>query len=241
MSQTAKPKKIYFALYDGVEILDVAGPAEVFTQANLVSGRVVYEIHYVSHAQNGITESSSGLGLATKPLPKRLTKFHSLLVPGADALALEKALNDELFMTWLSGAASKAERIASICSGAVLLGRLGLLDGCRVTTHWKALERLQEDNPKAAVERDTLYIQDGDLWTSAGVLSGVDMALAIVAQDLNVTVALKIARNLVIYLVRDGGQSQYSAPIDLQSKASRSERPRLIAWLDEHLKQPKTV
>ncbi|MFP6584904.1 MAG: GlxA family transcriptional regulator [Candidatus Hydrogenedentota bacterium] len=241
MSQTAKSKIVYFALYDGVQILDVTGPAEVFSEANREAGYTVYDIRYASNAPDGVVSSSVGLGLATKPLPKRLMNFHTLAIPGAEAKAIEKVLGDEDFMTWLGNAAKKADRLASICSGAFMLGQLGLLDGRRATTHWMGLEQLQRDNPECKVEHDILYTQDGNLWTSAGVLSGVDMALAIVTQDLSATVALKIARNLVIYLVRDGGQSQFSGPIDFQTKANRSELLSLVAWLEDQLKNHITV
>ena len=224
-----------------MQLLDVSGPAEVFSEANQEMGHQVYDIKYVSHASNGLVISSAGLGLATEPLPKKLRHIHTLMVPGATLSALERAWNDRGFMAWVELAAKKADRIASICSGAMLLGKLGLLDGRRVTTHWLALERLQQDNPKSNVERDTLYTQDGNLWTSAGVLSGVDMALAIVTQDFNASVALKIARNIIMYLVRDGGQSQFSGPIDFQTKANQSELLTLVAWLEDGLKNTITV
>lgn len=241
MSQTAKPRRVYFALYEGVQLLDVAGPAEVLSEANRDCGRPVYDIRYVSRSRSGMVVSSAGLGLATQRLPRTLDAIHTLVVPGADLPALQQALSDRAFMRWLATASGKAKRIASICSGAVLLGRLGLLDGRRVTSHWRALELLQDENPECRVERDTLFVEDGDLWTSAGVLSGVDMALAIVARDVGASVALRIARNIIVYLIRDGGQSQFSGPIDFQTKAQRSELLGLVAWLEEHLSERVTV
>lgn len=241
MSQTAKPQIVYFALYEGVQLLDVSGPAEVFSEANQQMGRQIYDIRYVSNVPTGIVTSSAGLGLATDGLPKNLKNVHTLMVPGAVLPALEKALDDSVFMAWLGKAAKKADRVASVCSGAFFLGDLGLLEGRQVTTHWLGLELLQQNYPNSKVQRDTLYTQDGNLWTSAGVLSGVDMALAIVTQDLSASVALKIARNLVMYLVRDGGQSQFSGPMDFQTKANRSELLSLVAWLEDRLKNHVTV
>ena len=241
MSQTAKPRTVYFALYEGVQLLDVSGPAEVLSEANRGCGRTVYDIRYVSRSTSGIVTSSAGLGLATTRLPRKLDDVHTLFVPGADIPALQGAWEDVAFMRWIGRAAEKAERVASVCSGSVLLGKLGLLDGRSVTSHWRALDFLQEDNPNARVARDTLFIRDDDLWTSAGVLSGVDMALAIVTHDVGASVALEIARNIIVYMVRDGGQSQFSGPIDFQTRAQRSELLRLVAWLEERLGETITA
>lgn len=241
MSQTAKPRKVIFALYDGVQLLDVSGPAEVFSEANTACGRRFYDIRYVSSAAAGMVRSSAGLGLATDRLPRNPGDIHTLVVPGADLPALQGAWSDRAFMKWVGAAARKAERVASVCSGAVLLGRLGLLDGRRVTTHWRALDLLQEENPRCSVQRDVLFVEDGALWTSAGVLSGVDMALAIVSRDLSTSVALKIAQNIIVYLMRDGGQSQFSGPIDFQTKADRGQMLSLVGWLEEHLGNSITV
>ncbi len=241
MSQTANPNIVYFTLYEGVQLLDVSGPAEVLTEANRESGRLLYDIRYVSSATEGAVTSSAGLGLKTEPLPRKLENIRMVVVPGGRNAAIEFAMGDGRFMKWLARATQKAERVASVCSGAFFLGELGLLDGRRVTTHWSALSLLKERYPNANVASDILYVQDGNLWTSAGVLSGVDMALAMVTHDVSARVALKIARNLVVYLFRDGGQSQFSAPIDLQTKANRSELLSLVAWLEDRLSVHTTV
>ncbi len=241
MSQTAKSNRVYFALFEGVQLLDVSGPAEVLTEANRASGRLLYDIHYVSHSREGKVVSSAGLGLVTERLPRKLEDFRMIVVPGARDTAIAAAMDDSGFMKWLGRATQKADRVASVCSGAFLLGELGLLDGRRVTTHWSALTLLQKRFPTAKVASDMLYVQDGNLWTSAGVLSGVDMALAMVTHDVSATVALKIARNLVVYLFREGGQSQFSAPIDLQTRANRSELLSLVAWLEDRLTIHTTV
>lgn len=128
-----------------------------------------------------------------------------------------------------------------MCSGAFILGRLGLLDGHQVTTHWRGTDALRQLYPSASVDNDSLYGQDRQLWTSAGVLSGIDMMLAMVGQDLGSAIALRIARSLVVFLIRDGGQSQFSGPIDLQSKASRSDIVSLVGWLESRLEKTVTV
>jgi len=245
MSQTAKiiisPKNVYFLLYEGVQLLDVAGPAEVLSQANMEVGRQVYNIRYIANANSGTVLSSAGLGLAVAALPPTAVPIDLLLVPGAVPAALQGASADKKFMSWLDAAANRAERTASVCTGAFLLGQLGLLDGHRVTTHWLGTEELRRDFPAAIVQDDSLYLQDRQLWTSAGVLSGIDMMLAMVSQDLDSTVALRIARSLVVFLIRDGGQSQFSGPIDLQSKANRSDIVSLIGWLESRLQHVTTV
>ena len=245
MSQTAKltsqPKNVYFVLYDGVQLLDVAGPAEVLSQANMEVGHQAYTIHYVANTATGTVRSSAGLGLAVAPLPAITGAIDLLVVPGAVPEALQRAASDEQLMAWLDTAADRAERIASVCTGAFLLGQLGRLDGDRVTTHWLGLEDLRQAFPRAIVEEDSLYVKHRQLWTSAGVLSGVDMMLALVSEDLDSATALRIARALVVFLVRDGGQSQFSGPIDLQSKARRADIVSLVGWLESRLQQPTTV
>jgi len=245
MSQTAKttsdPRIVFFLLYEGVQLLDVAGPAEVLSQANMEMGRQVYKICYIANSASGTVQSSAGLGLAVDALPPNDGPVDLLVVPGAVPAALQHASADEDFMRWLGAAASRAERTASICTGAFLLGQLGLLDGRRVTTHWLGTDDLRRDFPAAIVQDDSLYLEDQKLWTSAGVLSGVDMMLAMVSQDLDSATALRIARSLVVSLIRDGGQSQFSGPIDLQSKASRSDIVSLVGWLESRLQQATTV
>jgi transcriptional regulator GlxA family with amidase domain len=241
MSQTAKAKKVCFLLYEGVQLLDVAGPAEVLSQANTEVGRLVYDVLYVGQEVSGKVRSSAGLQLAIDPLPPSSLQIHTLVVPGADEAALRQVRENPVLMSWLDYAATNAQVTASVCSGAFLLGPLGYLDDHRVTTHWMGTRALQTEFPKASVEDDTLYVHDKDLWTSAGVLSGVDMMLAMVSLDLGAEVALKIARALVVFLFRDGGQSQFSAPIDLQSKASRGDIVSLVAWLETRLHEAVTV
>ena len=240
MSQTAKPKKVCFLLYQGVQLLDVSGPAEVLSQANREAGRQVYDVQYVGRQADGKVISSAGLQLGIDPLPSA-NKIHTLVVPGADLSALAQVRADDELMQWLDKAAANAQVTASVCTGAFLLGQLGYLDDHRVTTHWMGTSSLQNEFPRASVEDNTLYVQDEKLWTSAGVLSGVDMMLAMVRLDLGAVVALNIARALVVFLFRDGGQSQFSGPIDLQSKASRADILNLVFWLETQLHQTVTV
>src|SRR5438552_2142142 len=216
MSNPAKPRDVVFLLFDGVQLLDVAGAAEVFALAGAHSGKGGYRITFV--AVDGSLSSTAGLGLTARPLKAAPRGIHTLIVPGGPADPLTRVLSDARTMAWLRRPALLARRVASICSGAFLLGSIGLLDGRRATTHWRAVDRLRREFPRVNVDREALFVQDGAVWTSAGVTTGIDLALALVARDLGPEVALAVARDLVLHLVRPGGQSQFSAPLSLQAK-----------------------
>jgi transcriptional regulator GlxA family with amidase domain len=241
MSQTANSKKVLFLLYEGVQLLDVSGPAEVLTQANLESGEEHYDIHYVSNHAKGWVTSSAGLKLHSEPLPTARTHFHTLIIPGANIDELQVASQDKSLLGWIGKMAKKSKRVVSICTGAFLLAETGLLDGLKVTTHWFGIDELQKRFPETKVIADTLYVEEQGIWTSAGVLSGVDMTLAIVSRDVGPEVALRIARNLIVYLVRDGGQSQFSGPLNLQLKTEGSDLVKLVSWLEQNLSIPLSI
>ena len=239
MSQTAK--NVVIPLFEGVEVLDVTGPAAVFATANDEAGHSHYGLHYLCDEPRGWVRSSSDLelrGAAPSALPDTV---HTLLVPGAEAEFLFRAMERSALLSTIAAAAKRSERCSSVCSGAFLLGALGLLDGRRVATHWAGEHELRTRHPDACVLQDRLFQRDGDLWTSAGVLSGVDMALAMVQEDLGAAVSLGVARRMVVFLVRDGGQAQFSAPINLQGRASDSDLGELVSWLQHNLREPVTV
>ena len=234
-------KHIVIPLFPGVELLDIAGPAGVFTEANLQAQREVYRIHFLCMETNGFVRSSCGLviqGKQWRSIPKDLD---TLLVPGAERKPLEVALSNERLLNAIELLQKRSRRRTSVCSGAFLLARIGALDGRRVTTHWEGIRELEETYPSATVVQDSLYETDGDVWTSAGVLSGVDMTLALVREDLGADVALRIARRMVVFLVRDGGQPQFSAPMKLQSRASGLHLGELVSWLESRLPNYTTV
>lgn len=228
MSKSAK--QLCFLLYPGVQLLDVAGPADVFAQANRESGEYHYHVRYVAQASPIL--SSAHLPLHCEPLPASMDGIDILLVPGANPRPMKEALDNTDLMNWLGRYANQTQVLCSICSGSLLLAKLGLLDGHRVTSHWAAIETLREMCPDSQVVDNMLYVQDGNLWTSAGVLSGVDMALAMVAKDLGRGIALTVAKNLVAFMLREGHQPQLSAPMNLQQKAADSSLLRLIQWLE---------
>ena len=239
MSENAR--HVVIPLYPGVELLDVAGPAEVFTVANYEVGHEIYRVHYLCLEPKRSVRSSSGLevrGKTWRSIPKAID---TLLVPGAEMAPLLASLSNEKLLRTIDRLVARSNRRTSVCSGAFFFGELGLLDGRRVTTHWDGAAELARRYPSAQVHQDSLYQRDGDLWTSAGVLSGVDMTLALVRKDLGADVALRVARRLVVFLIRDGGQPQFSAPMNLQSRASGLDLAELISWLEAHLSEPVTV
>jgi transcriptional regulator GlxA family with amidase domain len=185
-------------------------------------------------------QTSAGLTLSCAPLSTAPRSIHTLVVPGAPREPLQRALGDQVLMTWLARAATRATRVTSVCSGAFLLGALGLLDGRRATTHWSATEALAKFLPQVRVDHEALYVEDGKVWTSAGVTTGIDLALALVAHDLGPELALEVARELVLHLVRPGKQSQFSAPLRMQRQASGNLQ-LLIPWLEARLHAEVTV
>lgn len=232
MSRTAKARSVVFLLFDGVQLLDVAGAAEVFALAGEHSAEGGYEVSYVGGAP--MLGSSASLTLCSAPFDSAPKTIHTLVVPGAPAVPLERALADPETIGWLARAAERAHRVASVCSGAFLLGALGMLDGRRVTTHWMAADRLARAYPRAKVEVEALFVEDGKIWTAAGVTSGIDLALALVARDLGRQTSLAVARSLVLHLVRPGGQSQFSQSLSLQTQGGPTVA-RLIPWLETRL------
>ncbi|OLF16136.1 GlxA family transcriptional regulator [Actinophytocola xanthii] len=200
------PRPVVLVAYPGAQLLDIAGPLEVFRgAAQLIPGSYVADVV----AREGVT-TSSGLPLTPDgPLPDG--EIDTLVVVGGPGVEL--ALADEELVGWLAGAARRSRRVASVCTGALLLAHVGLLDGRRATTHWVAARALARRYPDVLVEEDRLYVRDGDVWTSGGVTSGMDLALALVEDDLGREVSLELARWLVWYVRRPGGQSQFRGPL----------------------------
>jgi len=221
-------------VYEGVEALDVAGPAGVFERAEALRPGT-YEV-VIASATGGAVATSGVLLLGdTRRLSDLPAACDTVLVSGGSEAALLAAAATNLPI-WLREAATTSRRVGSICTGAFLLGWAGLLDGRRATTHWRGCDRLQALFPSARVDADAIYAFDG-VHTSAGVTAGIDLALALVADDLDDAVAAEIARDLVVYLRRSGGQSQYSRMLAAQATAS-PRLSRVLQWTAEHLDQP---
>jgi transcriptional regulator GlxA family with amidase domain len=227
-----------FVLYPGFELLDTSGPAAVFNGANRAlqqGGRPKYYAIDVVSAAGGLVPSSSGVALDTRPIEEFLSKkVDTLLVVGAEREPLVEAMSDNALRGPLVQLIGRAQRYGSICTGVFFFAALGLLGGRRVATHWDACMPFTEAFPAVTLDPDALYVTDGSLWTSAGVTTGIDMALAMVAHDLDATIAGQVARRLVLYARRPGHQSQFSPLLEAQAKAD-SPFADLIAWIQTNL------
>jgi transcriptional regulator GlxA family with amidase domain len=205
----SRPKTVVILALPGVQFLDVAGPLDIFAEANAQLGRGAYQL-LVAAAEPGAIRSSSGVRL----IPDRIIDrdidetIDTLLVAGCPNAAESPV--DDLVVKWLRRRAPRARRYGSVCSGAFFLAAAGLLDGKRVTTHWAVAERLAARYPSVIVEPDAIQVRDGKLRTAAGVTAGLDLALSLVEEDLGRPVAMKVASQLVMFFKRPGGQMQFS-------------------------------
>jgi transcriptional regulator GlxA family with amidase domain len=206
----AKPvvRRVAILVYDGVTLLDVAGPAEAFATANRFGAN--YQIVLLSPAGEDVT-SNLGFGISVNCAVSADPAPDTYLVPGADHFPRTPVPPDLAEAARVP--ATGARRVASICTGAFILASAGLLDGKRATTHWKVTAELAARCPTCRVEPDSIYVRDGSTYTSAGVTSGIDLALALIEEDHGPDLTREVARALVVYMQRSGGQSQFSAPL----------------------------
>lgn len=237
-------RRIAMIGFDGLQVLDVTGPLEVFARASrllLEQGRALVAPYRVIIAARkaGPVTCSSGLVLVAECGWQELGALDTLLVSGG--VGTRAALEDQDLIEWLGTGLRKARRYGSVCTGAMLLARAGLLDGRRVTTHWAFISQLAELAPTARIEPDAIFVRDGQLWTSAGVTAGMDMALAMLEEDWGRKVALQVAHELVMYLKRPGGQSQHSARLRSQSLALDGRFRGLAAWIMDNLEADLSV
>jgi transcriptional regulator GlxA family with amidase domain len=222
-------------VFDGFQLLDLAGPVDVWRAATLLGAAPGYRTLLVSpgggpvRAESGVTVAAdtSLEALATGDDP-----VDTLVVVGG--LGVHDAVADTAFVTDLAAVAARAERVASVCTGAFALAAAGLLDGRRATTHWASCEALAERHPAVEVLSDRIHVADGDRWTSAGVTAGIDLALAVVEHDHGAELAHGVAGRLVVFVRRPGGQAQFSA--SLRAQPARSPAiAELQRWLPDHL------
>jgi transcriptional regulator GlxA family with amidase domain len=224
-------QRIGFIVLPGFQMMSV-GVLSVFEIANWEIGEPVYDVHLLSET-GGSIRSSIGISVATEPFDDR--SFDTLLVGGS---AVVGSLTPGV-IKFLRQALERSRRIASTCVGAFVLAEAGLLDGRRATTHWHRARELQARFPKVKVEEDRIFIIDGPVWTSAGMTAGIDLALAMIEQDLGADVARAVARKLVVYHRRAGGQSQFSALLELEPKSDRIQSA--LAYAKRNLDKPLTV
>lgn len=228
------PRVIKVLAFPSVQLLDVAGPLQVFASANDLmaqsGGALPYALQVVAQGGMAVT-ASAGLGLATAALPPIEAALDTLMIAGGQGV--EEAAADPVLVDWVRARATRARRVASVCTGAFLLAAAGLLDGRRAATHWSVCAELARRFPTVHVEPDPIFVRDGSVWSSAGVTAGIDLALALVAEDLGRVVALAVARYLVVFLKRPGGQAQFSAALSLQAAEDRFAA--LHDWISGHL------
>lgn len=240
-----RTRRVVLVVAAGAEILDLVGPFQVFTTAtNLFRNRhprsaAIYRVEIVTCSRQTAFMTNCGLQmLAHKSLRDVRGEIDTLLVAGGSAIEDDRTSAQTI--QWIRKLAAGTRRVGSVCTGALLLARAGLLDGRRVTTHWNWCLRLAERYPQVRVEPDPIFIRDGNVYTSAGVTAGMDLALALIEDDHGSRLALQVARQLVLYLRRPGGQSQFSAALSLQL-SDRQPLRELQSWVLENLNKPLSV
>jgi transcriptional regulator GlxA family with amidase domain len=230
---------VALVVFDGVEAIDIAGPASVFSKAELLCPGS-YRLHIASPAGATVL-TNAGLSLAgTCTLQQLPAAIDTLIVAGGDEPAVRAAIVEHGMGAWLAQAAVRTRRMASVCSGAFALAAAGLLDGRHATTHWRVCDQLQAMRPQVLVQRERIYVRDGPVWTSAGVTTGIELALALVEDDLGHAVSMEIARTLALPMLRGGEQPQLSQALQAQAAASHRLRD-LVAWIGTHLLEDLSV
>jgi transcriptional regulator GlxA family with amidase domain len=231
--------RITLLAFPRVQLLDIVGPADVFAEAaRQLGNQRAYRVEVIG-THKGMIKGSSGLKLAIdETFETYKGRIDTLLVAGSPHID-EVALNPAL-QAWLRQQAKSVRRIGSVCSGAFLLAAAGLLAGRRVTTHWNASAKLAKEHPDTQVEPDSIYIKDGNIYTSAGVTAGMDLALALVEEDHGRELALSVAREMVMFFKRPGGQSQFSAQLAAQT-AERTVIRDAQDYVLQHLKADLSV
>ncbi|MXN74877.1 helix-turn-helix domain-containing protein [Burkholderia sp. 4701] len=236
------PRSILVLAFPDAQLLDVTGPLQVFASVNELANERGQPAPYaprVVAAQAGPVATSAGLVVMADALRAGGRPADTVIVAGGQGV--HAASRDPRLVRWIRRQAERARRVASVCTGAFLLAEAGLLDGRRAVTHWTRCDELAARYPRIRVEADPIFIREGALWTSAGVTAGIDLALALVEEDLGRATALDVARELVVFLKRPGGQAQFSATLSMQRSAERvgnrlgDRFGDLHAWIAEHL------
>jgi transcriptional regulator GlxA family with amidase domain len=228
-------RTVCIVTFDGVQPLDAIGPFEVFSGATKVLAAqrrpaAGYELSLVSEHGTPVT-TESGLQIVTARLPAGRIKLDTLLIPGGDGT--QGVRRGQPLVEWIRRAAAGSRRVATVCSGTFIAAEAGLLDGRTVTTHWARARQLADEYPRLTVDADPIYSRDGNVWTSAGVTAGIDLALAMVEADYGTDVAQTVARWLVMFLHRPGGQTQFATPVWVP-RADRSTVRATQDHIDSH-------
>ncbi|MEM9497346.1 MAG: GlxA family transcriptional regulator [Pseudomonadota bacterium] len=240
-SKTAKPhppdipaRLVVFVVYPDIVLLDLVGPLQVFSHApDPVTRAPGYECVVVS-VSGEMTTTNTVVTIPSLPISSVKNRpIHTLVVVGGDGAI--PGMRDAALVDSIRTLAQSGRRVCSVCSGALVLAATGVLDGRRAVTHWDDCRMLADRFPRVQVEMDPIFIKDGHVWTSAGITAGIDMALAIVSEDLGRGAALRVARSMVAQMVRAGGQSQYSPALQRQESDGAGRFEALHAWLEDNL------
>jgi transcriptional regulator GlxA family with amidase domain len=231
-----KPLRVGLIGYDGVQALDIIGPSDAFTIADIETDngqrRQCYEVIIVG-ITNKPFRAESGVSFQPHTTLRNAPTLDTLIIPGGRGARIGKSGN--LIAKWISSRAKRIRRIASVCTGVYALAPTGLLDGRRVTTHWRFANDVARRFPKLNVDHDALFLKDGPFYTAGGITASVDLALALIEEDYGPRVALAVARELVVFLKRSGGQKQYSEPLEFQIN-STDRFADLASWMVEHMR-----
>lgn len=244
-SRQPTTRRVGIVAFPGSQILDITGPLAVFAEADQIcqkrfnTGQAGYQVELISTGSDRLIECYCGVNLTARTDFRSVSgKFDTLLIAGGyGVLQADKVAG---FLPWLRNMSRKTRRIGSVCSGSYALAAAGLLDGKRATTHWYCCQQFAERFPAVEFDANPIFIRDGNVYTSAGVTTGIDMSLALVEEDWGAELALLVSRALVVFLRRPGSQSQFSASLSLQT-SDRAPLRELQAWLLDNLSQPLSV
>jgi transcriptional regulator GlxA family with amidase domain len=234
--RVASPRTVLFVAFDDVGLMDLCGPLTVFRRASRflsLAHKIGYDGRVVS-IDGGPVSTWDGVTVMSAPVKGVRGAIDTIVVPGG---TMEATLADQRLVAWVARHGPAARRVCSVCSGAYLLAEAGLLDGRRAVTHWMECETLKRRYPAVTVEPNAIFVRDDPIWSSAGVTAGIDLALALVQDDHNRELAMRIARELVVFFKRPGGQSQFSALLEAQT-AESEVFANLHQWLMQHLAEP---
>jgi transcriptional regulator GlxA family with amidase domain len=244
-SKSARPRRrdlreipsarcVAIVAFPGVTLLDISGPAQVFAELQEIDpSSAGYSLSYLS-TSGGLVQTDVGMMVDTAPISSVSPhQVDTLVIPGGPGIW--QLRQDPLLMDWISEVLPQARRIASVCLGAFVLAWTGVLDGKRAVTHWRYCPRLADGFSKIHVEPNAIFVKDGHVWSSAGVSAGIDLALAMIEEDFGHTTALDIARRLVVFLKRPGGQSQFSTVLAAQASDVEGRFSALHAWIIENI------
>lgn len=235
MPRPLKPRSIGILIFEDFQLLDAAGPIGAFEMPMRGMSPPPYELSIIAPAP-GPVRSSSGAAMMADPMPAK-PAYDTLVIAGG--WGTRTVMHDPNVQAFVRAAMKSCRRVCSVCSGAYVLAQAGLLDDRRATTHWFRTPDFQRRYPNVKLEPDCIYTRDGKVWTSAGITAGIDLALALIADDLGEEVARRSAQELVVYHRRPGGQSQFSALLDIERAEGRFTP--LLAWMRERLEEPLTV